>query len=56
MEIDDYLKDELKRLNRRNDLLEQNLKQSQAFCDEPNQIVNNIDAMCEIVKTIKNSY
>lgn len=55
MEINDYLKDELKRLNRRNDLLEQSLKQSQAFSDEPEQIVNNVKAMCEIANTIKSN-
>ena len=49
MEIKDYLKDELKRLNRMNDLLEKKINQGQAVSNEPEQIVNNICTMCQIV-------
>lgn len=52
MEIVDYLKDELKRLNRSNDLLEKKINQGNTFNNEPEQIVNNVLAMCEIAKTI----
>ncbi len=48
MGINDYLKDELKRLNRMNDLLEKKINQGQAVNNEPEQIVNNVLAMCEI--------
>ena len=51
MNINDYLKDELKRLNRMNDLLEKKINQGQAINDEPEQIVFNVLAMCEIAKT-----
>ena len=50
MEIKDYLKDELKRLNRMNDLLEKKINQGQAAGYEPEQIVKNTLAMCEIAK------
>ena len=50
MEVGDYLKDELKRLNRMNDLLEKKINQGKARSNEPEQIVNNIKAMCEIAK------
>lgn len=51
MNINDYLKDELKRLNRMNDLLEKKINQGQAMNDEPEQIICNVLAMCEIAKT-----
>lgn len=54
MEIIDYLTEEMKRLNRRNDLLEQTLNQSsitQIAVEE--QIKNNVLAMCEITKTLE---
>lgn len=51
MEIKDYLKDELKRLNRRNDLLEKHLN-VERFINLPieEQLKNNTLAMCEIAK------
>lgn len=52
MGINDYLKDELKRLNRMNDLLEKKVNQGQAVNNEPEQIVNNVLAMCEIAIVI----
>lgn len=53
MEIKDYLKEEMKRLNRRNDLLEKNLNQSNIVkIDIEEQIKNNVLAMCEITKTL----
>lgn len=52
MSIRDYLIDELKRLNRMNDLLEKRINQGQAVNNEPEQIVCNINAMCEIAKII----
>lgn len=45
MKIYDFLKDEMKRLNRMNDKLEEK---------EPEQIVNNVKAMCEIANTLCN--
>ena len=39
MEIQDYLKDELKRLNRMNDLLEKKINQDLVISNEPEQIV-----------------
>ena len=54
MKIEDILKDELKRLNRRNDLLEKEINQDQVIDNEPEQIVNNVKAMCEIANTICN--
>lgn len=51
MKSEDYLMDELKRLNRMNDLLEKKINQGNAFNNEPEQIVNNVKAMCEIVNT-----
>lgn len=50
MEVRDYLKDELKRLNRMNDLLEKKINQDLAMSNEPEQIVNNVKAMCEIAE------
>ena len=55
MSINDYLKDELKRLNRMNDLLEKKTNQEKELKDEPEQIVNNVLAMCEIAKVILRS-
>lgn len=52
MEVEDYLKDELKRLNRMNDLLEKKINQGQAISNEPEQVVNNILAMCKIAETV----
>lgn len=51
MEIRDYLKDELKRLNRMNDLLEKDINTGKLNV-EPEQIVNNVKAMCEIAITL----
>lgn len=52
MEIRDYLKDEMKRLNRMNDLLEKKVNQNDAVNNEPEQIVSNVIAMYEIAKII----
>lgn len=52
MNKSDYLLDELKRLNRMNDLLEKKINQEKAFNNEPEQIVKNIDAMCKIANII----
>ena len=54
MEMQVYLKDELKRLNRMNDLLEKEFNQGSIKNSEPEQIVNNVQAMCEIVNTFCN--
>lgn len=51
MQIQDFLKDELKRLNRINDLLEKKINQGQVINNEPEQIVCNVKAMCEIANT-----
>ena len=56
MEARDYLKDELKRLNRMNDILEKSINQGQAMKDEPEQIVNNVNAMCQIAKVLYGQY
>ena len=48
MQIQDYLNDEIKRLNRMNDLLEKKINQGQAVSNEPEQIVCNVRAMCSI--------
>ena len=54
MEVKDYLKDELKRLNRRNDLLEKTLNQSNiTSLTVEEQIKRNTLAMCEIAKALK---
>lgn len=54
MEIRDYLKDELKRLNRRNDLLEKETNKTTIIrLDTDEQIKNNALTMCEIAKTLK---
>ncbi len=54
MDINDYLKDELKRLNRMNDVLEKKINKDGILSNEPEQIVCNVKAMCEIAKTICN--
>lgn len=51
METRDYLKDEMKRLNRINDSLEKKINNNQVVANEPEQIVNNVKAMCEIANT-----
>lgn len=51
MEIKDYLKDEMKRLNRMNDLLEKKINQGNVINNEPEQIVNNVLTMCKIATT-----
>ncbi len=52
MEVRDYLKDELKRLNRINNLLEEKVKTNTFMNGEPEQIVNNVLAMCKIAEVI----
>ena len=53
MEIRDYLKDELKRLNRRNDLLEKEANKSQFVnLGIEEAIQKNTLAMCEIAKIL----
>ena len=52
MDVKDYLLDELKRLNRMNDLLEKKINQGNEVNKEPEQIVNNVQAMCEIATFI----
>lgn len=56
MNIVDYLKDEFKRLNRINDLLEKRINQGIDVNNEPEQIVKNALAMCEIANSIRNQY
>lgn len=48
MKITEYLKNEMKRLKRMNDLLEKKIDQGQAVNNEPEQILKNVLAMCEI--------
>lgn len=48
METQDYLKDEMKRLNRMNDILEKRINQGKGNNAEPERIVHNVKAMCEI--------
>lgn len=50
MEIRDYLKDELKRLNRLNDKLEKDINKKEFSIKENELIINNTLAMCEIAK------
>ena len=50
MDIKDYLKDEIKRLNRINDLLEKKINQKEIPNGEPEQIVNNVNAMYQIAQ------
>lgn len=52
MKVKDYLEDELKRLNRMNDLLEKQINQGSIKDNEPEQIVYNAKAMCEIANII----
>lgn len=52
MEIRDYLKDEMKRLNRINDLLEKKINQDKDFNNKKNAIKDNALTMCEIAKTL----
>ncbi len=52
MDIYNYLKDELKRFNRMNDLLEKKINKNEAISNEPEQIICNVIAMCEIATTI----
>lgn len=52
-EMIDYLHDETKRLNRMNDLLEKKINTGEAINNEPEQIVNNVLAMCEICKALQ---
>ena len=52
MEIKDYLLDEMKRLNRLNDILEKKINQEKDFNNEPEQIVCNVKAMCDIADII----
>lgn len=51
MEIKDYLMDEMKRLNRLNDNLEKKISKESITNSEPEQIVCNAKAMCEIANT-----
>lgn len=54
MKINDYLLDEIKRLNRRNDLLEKEINKSDfSNLAKEEQIKNNALAMCEIAKAYK---
>lgn len=54
MEIDDYLKDELKRLNRRNDLLEKEENRSEYTNLKLEEMIQkNTLAMCEITKALQ---
>lgn len=50
MESQNYLKDEIKRLNRINILLEKRIIEGKIFDNEPERIVCNVKAMCEIAK------
>lgn len=53
MKIEDYLLDEMKRLNRRNDLLEKNNNNKQHVDLEiEQQIKNNTLAICEIARVL----
>lgn len=52
METRDYLTDELKRLNRMNDLLEKKINKGEAINNEPEQIVTNALAMCQIASLL----
>ena len=53
MEIEDYLIDELKRLNRRNDIMEKQLNSGNVNIALEETIKNNTLAMCEIAKALK---
>lgn len=52
MKVEDYLKDEIKRLNRMNDILEKKINTSTLIDNEPEQIVNNVLAICEIASKL----
>lgn len=52
MSVNGYLMDEIKRLNRMNDLLEKEINKGNATNNEPEQILKNISTMCEIVRSI----
>lgn len=52
MNIQDYLLDEMKRLNRLNDCLEKKINKENTEGNEPEQIVNNVKAMCDIATII----
>lgn len=52
MNIKDYLMDELKRLNRLNDKLEKEINTGNTMNNEPEQIVCNVKAMCDIATII----
>lgn len=54
--MQNILKDEFKRLNRMNDYFEKKINQGQANGNEPEGIVNNINAMCEIADTFGKLY
>lgn len=56
MDIEEYLKDELKRLNRRNDLLEKSINSNTIIENEPEQIVKNVLAMCELANSLRKWY
>lgn len=52
MEVKEYMLDEIKRLNRLNDNLEKKINKEQTVNNEPEQIVCNVKAMCEIANII----
>lgn len=52
MNIQDYLLDEMKRLNRLNDTLEKKIIKEEIFSNEPEQIVCNVETMCSIANSI----
>ena len=53
MEVKDYLTDELKRLNRRNDLLEKEQNQNKNIVLAKEEMIQkNALAMCEITKAL----
>ena len=57
MNVKDYLTDEFKRLNRRNDLLEKSNNKKQNYdLKIEQQIENNTLAMCEIARVLHMYY
>lgn len=52
MEEKQILLEEMRRLNRLNIMHEKNILAEKFFQDEPEQIVKNVLAMCEIAKNI----
>ena len=46
MKIEDYLKDELERLSNINDVLYEKINNEQSIYNEPEQIIDNVKAMC----------